>query len=145
MEVVALRQEFLASQETRRVVCLGILLLVVLQDAPQHARRVMTTLRELRVEAQHVVEEHSVDDNMDEEEAYGKDVEMDEVEDTYKGEAPLVRRKHFADAVHAEPGEGMEVGSRFPVDTDDDENTEVGGRDEKPWLGCMVQMASGAG
>lgn len=89
-EVVVLRQEFLASRETRRVACSGILL-VVLQDAPQHARRVTTTLRELHVEAQHVVEEHSVDDNMDEEEACGKDVEMDEVEDTYKGEAPLVR------------------------------------------------------
>ena len=45
---------------------------IVLQDAPLHARKAMMTRRELRVEAQHVVEEGNVDgNNMDAEEAYG--------------------------------------------------------------------------
>lgn len=65
---------------------------VVLQDAPLHARKAMMTRRELRVEAQHVVEEDSVDENsMDAEEACGKDVEMDEA-DTCREE---VRRLHL--------------------------------------------------
>ena len=50
--------------------------LLVVQDAPQRARRETKTLRGLRGEAQHVVVgEDSVDDSMDEEGAYEKDVE----------------------------------------------------------------------
>lgn len=100
IDLVALPLVFLPWRESHRLACWGILLLVVLQDAPQRARRVMTTLRGLRGEAQHVVEEHSVDDSMDEEEAYEKDVEMDEEVGTYKGADPLLfRTRHWADAV----------------------------------------------
>ena len=69
-------------------------LLVVLQDAPQRARRETKTLRGLRGEAQHVVEDRSVDDNTDVEVACEKDVEMDEAEDTYMGEDRLTRQSH---------------------------------------------------
>ena len=55
---------------------------MVLRDAPQHARTVTMTRRELREEAQHVVEEHNVDDSMDGEVAYVKHVGKDEEADT---------------------------------------------------------------
>lgn len=112
---------------------------MVLPDAPQHARRAMKTLRELRGEAQHVVEEHSVDGNMDEEEAYEKDVEMGEEEDTYMAGVRLIPLRQLAGAVLEED---MAAGSRLLVDIDDDRNVEVEGHGATQWLGCTVPMAN---
>ena len=96
-----------------------ILRLVVLQDAPQHVRKAMMTRRVLREEAQHVVEDHSVDDSMDAEVACGKDVEMDVAEDTYK---EVDRRLHWDHRKGVDPEtEDREEGSRYHLaeDTDD--------------------------
>ena len=135
-----LRRGDQTSMGSRLVACSENLLLAVLQDAPQHARRVMKTLRELHGEAQHVVEEHSVDGSMDEEEACEKDVEMDEEEGTYMAAVRQYLQRCLPDAV---PAEDKEEGSRLLVDIDDGESTEVVvGHDAMLSLGCTVLMAN---
>ena len=130
------------------VVCWGIHLLGVLQDAPQHARRAMMTLHELRVEAQHVVEEHNVDGNMDEEEACGRDVEMDEGEEGTCKEEDLLDQTNRVGAAGAgnEAGRGV-VGTLHPGDTgvDTNECAEVVAHDVPQWPDCRVPKANGVG
>lgn len=141
------RQEFLAWLGIHRVACSENHLRAVLQDAPQRARKGMKTLRELREEAQHVVEVRSVDDNMDEEEACEKDAEKDEEEGTCMAEDRQLRLRRLEGAVLEE---GMAVGSRLlEVDIDDDRSEEVeeGAEEEEghggmQWPDCKAQRAN---
>ena len=120
---------------------------MVLQDAPQRARKVTTTLRELHEgEAQHVLEaeggEDNVGDSMDEEVACGMDVEMGE-EGTYTEVADqqdLCRCQVDAGPEAAD----MEEGSHYPAHTNDGGHTlEEEEHDGLSWPGCMVQTANG--
>ena len=120
------------KESLRKVLYLVTLHLVVLQDAPLHARKAMMTRRELRVEAQHVVEEHSVDVySMDAGVAYGKDVEMGAA-DTCKAEDRLIRWGHLEEEGAAPGKEDKEEGSRWHLVEDIDGGVR------------MVEVAHGA-
>lgn len=120
--------------------CSGNHLLVVLQDAPQHARRETKTLRVLREEAQHVVEERSVDDSMDGVEACEKDVGKDEEEGTCTAEVRQIPQRCLVGVV---PEEDTAGDSRLlAVGIGDGESTVVGDRGVTLLLGCMVRMAN---
>lgn len=118
--------------------------LLLVQDAPQRARRETGTLRELRAEAQHVVEEErSVDDSMDVEVACEKDVEKDdeEVEGTYKAGVRLILQQRWEGVVLEED---MEEGSLRREGTADGESMEEGGHGAMLWLDCKVPTTSAA-
>ena len=127
------QEAFLVWKENlRKVLYLVTLHRVVLQDAPLRARKAMMTRRELRVEAQHVVEEHSVDGNsMDAEAAYEKDVEMGEA-DTCKAEGRLIRWDHLEEEGAGPEKEDREEGNRWHPEEDIDGGVR------------MVEVAHGA-
>jgi hypothetical protein len=132
---------FLLWSESRPTVC-WVILLTVLQDAPQRARRATTTLRELHEgEAQHALEADNVDDSMDEEVACEMDAEMDEV-GTYTEVADQPDPHHYQVDVVLE-AVGMEEDIRFPGNKNDGGRMPAAvERDEPLSLGCKAPTAS---
>jgi len=94
-------KDLISRENLRDVLYLEILLLVALQDAPQHALTATMIRRGLHdEEAQHVVEEHSAGDSRGEEEACAMDVAKDGEEDTCMEGGHLRRARLRGDGHH---------------------------------------------